>query len=156
MESAVDSCYTFLEECYTDLPRNNSLLKLHIHTYIHIYILQLVKRHRWKGTFPYNREKLGNPLPCGQPSVLFRALQLEPSLGGATETSGGHMSEHAILASPLTDICLRSVGGRLKSLPSHPRGSHSPGPASSPSRGSWCDGFRAPSASFVCEPFFQR
>ena len=38
MESAVDSCYTFLEGCYTDLPRNYSLLKLHIHTYIYIYI----------------------------------------------------------------------------------------------------------------------
>ena len=41
MESAVDSCCTFLEGCYTDLPRNYSLLKLHIHThtlYIHIYI----------------------------------------------------------------------------------------------------------------------
>ena len=38
MESAVDSCHTFLEGCYTDLPRNYSLLKLHIHTYIYTYI----------------------------------------------------------------------------------------------------------------------
>ena len=32
MESAVDSCYTFLEGCYTDLPGNYSLLKIDIHT----------------------------------------------------------------------------------------------------------------------------
>ena len=32
LESAVDSCYTFLEGCYTDLPGNYSLLKIDIHT----------------------------------------------------------------------------------------------------------------------------
>ena len=34
MESAVDSCYTFLEGCYTDLPGNYSLLKIDIHTQV--------------------------------------------------------------------------------------------------------------------------
>ena len=41
MESAVDSCYTFLEGCYTDLPRNYSLLKLHIHIYIGMIMVAL-------------------------------------------------------------------------------------------------------------------
>ena len=39
MESVVDSCYTFLEGCYTDLPRNYSLLKVDIHTHVYIYII---------------------------------------------------------------------------------------------------------------------
>ena len=40
MESAVDSCYTFLEGCYTDLPRHSSLFKTTVHTYTYVHLQQ--------------------------------------------------------------------------------------------------------------------
>ena len=45
MESAVDSFYTFLEGCHTDLPRNYSLLKVDIHTQTHTHIYIYIHIH---------------------------------------------------------------------------------------------------------------